>query len=200
MKEPEKILSAYLPPDSVLSVIGLLKKHKVHLRITRNRTSKHGDFRPPGKDGLHRISVNSTLNPYHFLLTLLHEIGHVQTWGKYRNKARPHGREWKEAYAALLDEFESSGIFPDPLDKAIKKFIRKPLYTASADNELLKVLRQFDNEQYTTIEDIPEGSRFRLHNKVIYIKLEKLRKRYKCRREDNNRYYTIGSLTKVEPV
>ena len=43
----------------------------------------------------HRISVNENLNPYAFLITLLHEVAHMTTWEKHRlrmRRCRPHGR------------------------------------------------------------------------------------------------------------
>jgi hypothetical protein len=40
------------------------------------RQTRHGDYRK-GVNGKHEITVNSNLNKYKFLITLIHEISHL---------------------------------------------------------------------------------------------------------------------------
>eukprot|EP01034_Spumella_vulgaris_P015389 gene15389-19646_t len=74
--------------------------------------TKLGDYRHPyGKDG-HQITINHDLNPMAFLVTFVHEAGHLEAWVKYRNKVAPHGKEWQAEYARLLREVIELQAFP----------------------------------------------------------------------------------------
>ena len=71
----KKVISAFIPDESIEQVISLVKAKPFHLRITEPRKTKKGDFRPSmPKGSYHKISVNGDLNPYEFLITLIHGI------------------------------------------------------------------------------------------------------------------------------
>jgi hypothetical protein len=62
-------------------------------------------------------------------------------------------------------------------------------------------MRNYDGpKDYITLEEIPMESLFRIHNGVVFKKIEKLRKRYKCIRMDNRRVYVVSPMMKVIPV
>lgn len=200
MDKGREILEKHLPGAALDPVFSFLKKHRVHLKITGARTSKLGDYRPPVRYSNHRISVNHNLNPYHFLVTLLHEFAHLLTWENHRNRVKPHGSEWKKEYSLLLTEYLELGVFPPDLGPAIAEVALNPSWSTASDARINRQLTAYNREKHITLEDIPLNSLFRIHNGVVFIKLEKLRKRYRCRRLDNRRIYTVSPDMEVIPV
>ena len=55
MADYSDILKKYIPSEAIDITIRYLKEYKIHLRITKNRNSKLGDFRPPVRSGVDRI-------------------------------------------------------------------------------------------------------------------------------------------------
>ena len=74
---PLDYLRRFIPPMAVPGILHYLQRYSVHLTITRDRKSVLGDYRHPTHHHTHRISVNSTLNPYAFLITLIHELAQI---------------------------------------------------------------------------------------------------------------------------
>ena len=75
-------LLKYLPEHSVNLCFELIKTNGVHLKIVNERQTRHGDYRK-GISGKHEITVNSSLNKYRFLITLVHEISHLVAFEKF---------------------------------------------------------------------------------------------------------------------
>lgn len=195
-----EVLQKYIPDESVDYVLNLLYSANVQLKITRNRNSKLGDYRPPFKVKYHQISVNHNLNPYHFLLTLIHEFAHLKTWETYGNKVKPHGKEWKESFKELMQPLLTESVYPKELLKVLKKYMLNPTATTSNVN-LLQFLRKYDEKNdHMILADLPDNAVFRIHNGFVFQKLEKMRKRYKCRRLDNKKIYLVNPLVEVIPV
>ena len=105
-------LKQYLPEGSFDEVSGYLLQYKVQLTITRERKSVLGDYRNSFADKNHRISVNGNLNPYSFLITLLHELAHLFTYERFGHRVQAHGPEWKNEYSKVLSQFLLKKIFP----------------------------------------------------------------------------------------
>src|SRR5690606_38139619 len=112
-------LSRLIPPAAVPRVLEYLHQYKVHLTITRERKSVLGDYRHATQDKNHRISVNGNLNPYAFLITLIHELAHLVTFMQYGHRVQAHGREWKNCYAMLLRDFMGKEIFPPVIERTL---------------------------------------------------------------------------------
>src|SRR6185436_1095843 len=90
------MLEHFLPPNTFELIAPYFKNHTIHLTLTHERKSVLGDYRQPcSETPYHRISLNVNLNPYSFLITLLHEIAHLFTYVHFKDDAPPHGREWK---------------------------------------------------------------------------------------------------------
>ena len=70
------VLEKYIPEHSVDAVFELIKANQVHLKIVNERVTRHGDYRK-GLSGKHVITVNTSLNKYRFLITLIPEIAHL---------------------------------------------------------------------------------------------------------------------------
>src|ERR1039458_645563 len=96
MKKQEtsfSFLEQFLPQGAWEQVAPFFKTHAIHLTLTHERKSVLGDYRHPVADSpYHRISINANLNPYSFLITLLHELAHMFTFVHFEFKAPPHGK------------------------------------------------------------------------------------------------------------
>ena len=101
---PFAFLKNFLPEGTLSLVDTLLQTYRVHLTITRERKTLLGDYKHRVGQH-HQISVNGNLNPFAFLLTLLHELAHLITFEKYGHRVQAHGAEWKFQYGQLLGAF-----------------------------------------------------------------------------------------------
>lgn len=201
MVEYKDILQKYLPVNSINLVLELFEEYRFHLKITKKRNSKMGDYRPPAYGKTHRITVNHDLNPYAFLITLVHEIAHLAVHEKYQRSVYPHGKEWKMSYQILLTPFIDRGVFPEDITQALHHFFIKRLNTSRSDAELTSVLRKYDLPNGTVpITELPKDALFKLADGRLFLKGEQLRKRYVCKCLSNRRSYLVSHLMEVYPV
>ena len=198
MEEYKAILQKYIPEAATPQVYQWLQEYHIHLKISRKRSSKLGDYRSPHKDKGHQITVNHDLNPYSFLITLIHEIAHMLVWDKYRNRVRAHGKEWKETYRELMVPFFDMDIFPEDIDSALTNYLSKSYASSGSDLNLGRTLQKYDSDPGLTLENIPEDSVFSLPNGMAFKKGTLNRKRYRCTRIDNNKVYRVSALIRVE--
>lgn len=199
---PLDFLSRYLPAGTDQHVLSLLQKHRVHLTITRERRTILGDYRHRTHDQQHRITVNGNLNPYAFLVTLLHELAHLLTYEQFGNRVLAHGKEWKNCYASLLDYFLALRLLPSPLHTALQDMLINPAASSCAEDGLMRVLRQYDppKENYFFLEELPTGSSFRIKDGRIFRKEALLRKRFKCKELKTGNYYLFSPVYEVERI
>lgn len=192
-----QILSKYLHPEGIEKTFDLLRQHKTVLRISGSRSSKLGDFRPQHRDLPHRISVNHDLNPHEFLITLLHELAHMVCWANHGKRVKSHGKEWKQTFRMLYQDFYEPDVIPEDVHQAMLLFF-DPKTSYRGGNEILKrTLGKYDPEsELIAIENIPDGETFTYHKRT-FRKLEKVRKRYKCICLNNKRLYSFNPLAQV---
>lgn len=188
-------LSTYIPNEATAQINTWLNTYNCQLKISKPRQTKLGDYRCPQKGKGHIISINNNLNPYAFLITLNHELAHMMVWEKHQNKVLPHGSEWKEMFQKLMLNFLP--LFPQDILNPLSKHLKNPKASSSQDVALTTALRTYNPYHITTIADIPIGSTFSIPNGQRFIKLKKLRKRYQCRGEHNNRLYLFSPLAEV---
>ena len=196
MEKYKDTLSEYIPDSSVDTVFSSLNKHHVRLVISKSRATKLGDYRPPIKNNYHRISINYNLNKYQFLITLIHELAHLEIWVKYKNRVKPHGNEWKLQFGKLMAEHMNLETFPLDVLNALKIYFTK---SSSSDTNLSRILKKYNinNEEETTLEELPENAVFAIYNGIVFQKLKRLRKRYRCKRLDNGKMYIVSPLMVV---
>lgn len=201
MQKFKEILQKYLPEKAVQEVYDNIVRYKVHLRISKNRTTKLGDFRPAYRDEPHRISINHNLNPYAFLITFIHEIAHLVVFENYKQRVRPHGKEWKYCFKELMEPYFALEVFPYEIRIALQNYLKNPSASSSANLTLARVLKKYDtkSEEGVSIEEIPDQTRFTYRNGRTYERLEQRRKRIKCLCLNNNKLYLFDPLTKVFP-
>ncbi len=196
-----KALEPYLPEGTALQIAKWIDYFQVELSINRPRESVLGDYRHPHAGKTHRISVNRNLNPYAFLITLIHEFAHLTNWNKHGNKVKPHGEEWKSEYKRLMMPFIEKNIFPEIIDKALRKYMVNPAATSCTDANLLRQLKLFDKHQHSIfVSSIPMGGFFQMKNGRKFQKLSLVRKRYKCKELSTGNIYLFNPIIEVYTV
>jgi hypothetical protein len=194
----EEILLKYLPERSVSIIFDLIRVNNVNLKIVNERVTKHGDYRRT-PDGKHQITINSNLNKYRFLMTLVHEIAHLVAIEKYGRAIKPHGVEWKHTFQQLMLPFINPSVFPNQLLPDIANHFKNPRASSDTDAKLSVLLKQFDSKtDKNYIFEIPLGSIFRIHNGKVFKKGKRRIKRYECLEVNSGKVYLFQPNAEIE--
>ena len=129
-----------MPPDAAPVIVRWIDYFQCEFKISRSRSTKHGDYRHPYEGRGHRISVNYNLNTYAFLVTTVHEFAHLLTWNEHKRKAKPHGTEWKANFKKMMRSFFDKNIFPPDVQKVINNYLEYPSAASCSDINLSRVL------------------------------------------------------------
>jgi SprT protein len=198
---PLEHLNNYLPAGASEKLLEYLHRYKVHLTITRSRRSILGDYRHATGTDHHRISVNGSLNKYAFLITLIHEIGHLITFLQYGNTVNSHGKEWKLAYRGVLEDFMRLKLFPADLNQALLKSLHDLPASSCSDVHLTRALKNYDLRDKTfLVEDIAEGTRFKTADGRIFKRGRQIRKRIEGTELRTGKLYLFSPVYEVEPL
>ena len=199
----KKGLAKYVPAEAVNPLFDFMAEHKVHLHITRERFSKLGDYRwPQPQHRYHEISINGNLNKYHFLMVLLHEMAHLNTWLLHGNTIQPHGHEWQAAYARLINLYLP--LFPTDVSVLLQRYTARIPLSRTIEKQIDAQLRHY-NPDYTpsqdiTLNDLTPGTRFHIASRPDhhFVAAEKRRTRWICRcLEDGHQYLVSGTAQVV---
>ena len=191
-------LAKYLPEHAVKPAFDLIVANQVHLKIVNERQTRHGDYRR-GHTGKHEITVNSSLNKYRFLITLIHEIAHLVAFEKFGRNIKPHGDEWKFTFQRLMVPFIRPEIFPGQLLPLLARHFKNPTASSDTDTTLSLALKQYDKENDKNyVFEIPYGSVFRIKNGKIFKKLAVRTKRFECIEISSGRTYLFNPNAEVE--
>lgn len=190
-------LEKYLPPDTLPFLKQWFGTHVIHIRITRDRHSKLGDYRKE-RSGGHQITVNSTLEPHLFFFVLTHELAHLLAFHNYGFRIAPHGKEWKHTFGEML--MDSLSVYPEDLQGILRKFALSPKanYMSSPD-----LVRYFNSTTYEDeiiyVEDIPQGREFEYRSQR-YLVEGKRKKNYLCKQLDSGKQYVFSPLVQVRQI
>ncbi len=201
-ESPLQQLEAYLPENSFEDVAWYLNEFKVHLTITRERKSVLGDYKNSFHNKAHRISVNGNLNKYSFLITLLHELGHLLAYEKFGNRIQPHGAQWKAEYGKILERFITKKIFTNDIEKELLRSLKSPAASSCAEDGLLRILKKYDAHTpgFYFIEELPLQSIFKVKGGRIFSKGNKVRKRFLCKEIISGKMFLFSPVAEVELV
>jgi SprT protein len=201
-ESPLHELNSYLPDGSFEDVVAYLHEYKVHLTVTRERKSVLGDYRNSHSNRNHRISVNGNLNKYSFLITLLHELGHLLAFEKYGNRIPPHGDHWKNEFSKVLARFISKKIFPADIETELLRSLKNPSASSCAEDGLLRILKRYDAHKtgFYFVEELPLNSIFKVKGGKTYKKGNKVRKRFVCQDVASGRLFLFSPVAEVELV
>lgn len=202
----KSILRQYLPISAVDSIYTFVVANNVQLKIVRQRKTKLGDYRRPlpPRQTSHRITINGDLKPFFFLLVLLHEMAHLNTFLRYGWKSvQDHGAEWQDEYRKLMIQYFSAGHFPPAAYPIYERYVSSLPLNATAGRELELLLRQCDADGTVSpellLQDIPLGSLFRIASSPqrLFRVDEKRRTRFLCTELVSGRKFTVSGLSPV---
>lgn len=202
-EQPLYQLQQFLPPDTFPLVAPYFKNYTVHLTLTRERKTVLGDYREPTKaEPFHRITVNVNLNPYNFLITLVHELAHMVTHVHFDRKAAAHGKEWKTQFRHMLMPFVGKKIFPADVEKALIKYMHNPAASTCTDQDLYKALYAYDEYKpgYTLVCDLQPGQLFQIGDGRTFEKLEQKRTRSLCKEVGTRKKYLFPGIYEVKKI
>lgn len=193
------LLAKYLPEGTAPIIGRWIDYYQCEFKISRNRSSKYGDYRAPFKESGHRISVNFDLNPYAFLVTTVHEFAHLLTWNEHKRKAKPHGAEWKANFKKMMRPFFDAHSFPEDVQRAIISYLQNPAASSCSDLHLFRTLKQYDqaDQNMVTVENLPVNSLFEMKNGRVFRKELQVRKRFRCVEIKTGAVYLFNPLAEV---
>ena len=194
----QHLLKQYIPQEAIPLIQELLVNDNLEIMVKNERKTRHGDYRRLSS-GKHQITVNSNLNHYRFLMTLIHEVAHFETYKTYGHYIKPHGVEWKHTFQRLMLPFLNPQIFPNHLLSLLAQHFKNPKASSDTDLTLSLALKQFDepnNQHY--IFEVPEGEMFRLYNGRVFKKGIKRRKRFECIEVKSGKLYLFNANAEVE--
>jgi SprT protein len=193
-----RILKKYIPENTVEQIAKWIVEYDFKLKIKKERSTRLGDYTAPRNGSNHMITINHNLNPYSFLITLVHEIAHLTTFNAHKDKVLPHGAEWKKDFAKLMEPFMSSEFFPIDILYALRKYMKNPGASSCSDVTLLKTLKLYDDESNGTVfvEYLPKKSVF-LYNDKLFEKGDRIRTRYRCVEMKTGHVYLFNALAEV---
>lgn len=189
------IFYSFVPEKSNKLLQCWVDELKVMVKVTAPRKTKLGDFKVRGNQM--SITVNNNLNKYSFLITLTHELAHAFVFKKYQNRLKPHAKSWQLTFKSLMLNFLTPDYFPDDILKVLSRHMISPKASTFADLELVRVLKKYDQFTSVTISDLAVGDSFKIANGKIFVKGEKIRKRYKCIEYRTNKTYLFHPFAEV---
>lgn len=202
---PEHLRSAlnkYIPADAIDDCVEWIRQHRISVRIKKSRHTKYGDYHPPANGQSHKITINHDLNQYAFLITFTHEVGHLICFNRFGHRAAPHGAEWKREFKNLLIPFLYKNIFPPDIKDALIGYLRNPAASSCTDLQLQKALSVYNvrEEGWVHLEELVEGTLFKIHNGKAFIKGRKLQKNFECLEIKKRQKYFISPLMEVMAI
>ena len=189
------IFYSFVPEKSNKLLQCWVDELKVMVKVTAPRKTKLGDFKVRGNQM--SITVNNNLNKYSFLITLTHELAHAFVFKKYQNRLKPHAKSWQLTFKSLMLNFLTPDFFPEDILKVLSRHMISPKASTFADLELVRVLRKYAQLPSVTISDLAVGDSFKIANGKIFVKGEKIRKRYKCIEYKTNKTYLFHPFAEV---
>ena len=190
-------LEKYLPENTLPYLKKWFGSHSIHIRITRGRNSKLGDYRKM-PDQSHKITINSTLQPQLFFFVLTHELAHLIAFADFGHRISAHGQEWKQTFREML--LESLPVYEDDLKPVILNFAKSPKANFMSSPELVKYfhIENYEDES-SYIEDLEPGDLF-VYRKERYRLEEKRKKNYLCTNLGSAKKYVFRPLARVEKI
>ena len=196
----QDIILNHIPKHAHEQVLQLLEEDGLSVLVKKERKTRHGDYRrlPNGK---HQITINSNLNRYRFLITLIHEIAHYDAYKRYGKFIKPYGLEWKHCFQHLMLPFLNPDVFPLRLLPLLARHFKNPKASSDTDIALAYALKEYDppNDK-TYVFEVPTGSTFKLYNGRVFKKGTKRTKRYECVEVKSGKVYLFNPNAEVEVI
>lgn len=208
-------IKAYIPDNATSDVVAYLNSNKVKLVITKHRVTQLGTFSVDLKSNQITITINGTLSKCHFLLVLLHEFAHLEVHKLYKQRMKPHGKEWKACFSHLINDHVKAKHFPEDLFHELLIFATNPPASFNRKSKMAIALSKYDRpenaqlsiyaplqdeEKSITLKDIPMGTIFTIKNGMTLKKIElppRSRVRFLCVEIKTQRKYLVHANAAV---
>jgi hypothetical protein len=111
-----------------------------------------------------------------------------------------HGAQWKKCYGVLLAELLSQVALPAELQVELKRSLKNPAASSCAEESLMRVLKKYDTPKAGSflLEQLQQGESFKIADGRVFVKGEKLRKRYKCLEQRSGALFLFSPIYEVE--
>lgn len=188
----------FIPDQAQPLVKDLLTAEHLSIKVKNERKTRHGDYRQL-PNGTHQITVNSNLNPFRFLITLVHEIAHFEAYKTYGRFIKPHGKEWKRTFQHLMLPFLRPEIFPTEILPILAKHFKNPKASSDSDAQLSLALKRYNTaNDLTYVFQVPLGKTFKLYNGRVFKRGAQRRKRFECVELKTGKLYLFNPNAEVE--
>lgn len=196
----QNTLQSYINIAALPQVLLLLEYDNLRVIVKKERKTRHGDYRQL-PNGEHQITINSNLNEFRFLMTLIHEVAHFEAYKNFGRHIKPHGKEWKSTFQRLMLPFLNPEIFPSTILPLLANHFKNPRASSDTDAKLALALKQYDapNDKIYVF-NIPAGHYFKLHNGRIFKRGKKRVKRYECVEVKTGRLYLFNPNAEVKRI
>jgi hypothetical protein len=114
----------------------------------------------------------------------------------------PHGAQWKSEYGKILSAFLQQRIFPVEIEKILLAGLKNPAASSCADIHLTRALKRYDLKKNNKVfvEELNDGSSFKLADGKIFKKEQRLKKRIKCTEIATGKVYLFSPVYEVELI
>lgn len=205
MTQNQNFLHAFekhVPPAAVSYCYQLWEELPFNLNITRERSTKLGDFKFRRDRKVQTISINHNLNPYQFLITYIHEVAHHRAFHNYGLQIKPHGLEWKQTFQKLMVPLMNLEVFPKDILVALTIHMNNPKASTGSDLFLSKVVKLYNKSSISDkqiLADLKLGESFILRGRQ-FLKQEVRRTRVVCTELSTNKKYLISAHAEVNKL
>jgi hypothetical protein len=198
-----RLFKRHLPASAIPYCLQLWEESPFHFFVKKPRNTKLGDFRYHSGQSIQTITLNVDLNPYQFLLTLIHEIAHLRAFARHGASHAPHGSEWKGLFKQLLDPVLTESTFPRDILVPLKLHMRNPAASSARDLFLMKEMSKYDrrptDEPTLFLADLAPQTLFLLAGRKFKKGLTR-RTRVLCEELETGKKYLVSRLAQVTPL
>ncbi len=194
------VFQRFVPLNAAQYCLELYLQHGFEFKIKKSRKTKYGDYKFEPTQEKHIITINNDLNQYAFLITYLHEVAHLITYQKHKNKVTPHGKEWKNTFKIVSLPILNPQVFPDPLLKRLAHYMLNPKASSCSDPNLYTLLNKYDRRNDTCLlQTLRVGDQFLL-NGASYQYIQLKRTRVLCLQINSDKKYLISKISSVKKI
>jgi SprT protein len=191
-------ITPYFPADLIEFTLSQMLQHSIQVKLARPRKAVHGWFKATHRGRRHTISLNINMKPWMMFLVFVHELAHLKVFEKHGRRVLPHGKEWKESMRTLIIPLIEAQKIPEALKIRLAHFLVRVPATFNRDKALMREIMLLDGDSLPVLlSDWPFGKEFALAGGKRFVKIEKLRTRYRCISTDNKRHYLISGHAEI---